>query len=142
MPRSLRNPRIGIAVKIERFIKCYMFFLFPPFFYLASRTSREEIFRSYAPFLTKFAGNRGKVVLFLQHPGGNNRTSNGFTCLAFDNLSQSLSFSRPHSFRIRYQIAHTPILAKTSSITSFVHLSPYVPFFVRIFKPNFSVQSV
>lgn len=80
-----------------------LLYLSPPFLFRKSNARSLAWLekKSYAPFSTKFAGNRGKVVLFLRHRSrGNNRTSTDFACLAFDNLSRSLSLPllEPRSF--------------------------------------------
>lgn len=135
-----------------------MFFLFPPFLSRKSNArTREPAWLEKKSFdrTRHFQRNLPEIEekwFSSRSIGGNNRTSSGFTCLAFDNLPQSLSLPLldrilfehdPIERAHQYQIAHTSppkTLSSQKRSISFVYL--FYRAVLYIFKLNFSVQGL
>lgn len=136
-----------------------MFFLFPPFLSRKSNArTREPAWLEKKSFdrTRHFQRNLPEIEeKWFSCPsiGGNNRTSSGFTCLAFDNLPQSLSLPLldrilfehdPIERAHQYQIAHTSppkTLSSQKRSISFVYLFYravlYTHFQIELFRPRF-----
>lgn len=126
---------------------------FPSFPFLSRTSSREEIFRSSRRAIfdeicrkSRKSGSPPPASEAIIVRGA---VSRAFPSIIFLNryhcLLQTAFFSNISSSYAHQSSIHTNIhqfSQKTRSITSFAHLFPYVPFFTRIFKLNFSVQSV